>query len=1125
MPRRTDLKKILMIGSGPVIIGQACEFDYSGSQACKALLEEGYEVVLINSNPATIMTDPAMAHRTYIEPITADVIEKIIARERPDAVLPTLGGQTGLNVAVFLARQGVYDRYSVEVLGCDPEAISTAEDREEFKNAMLEIGLKVPASGIAHTVEQGIDIIHQIGLPVIIRPGFTLGGTGGSTAYNLEEAPALLATGLDASPINEVLVEQSVIGWKEIEFEVMRDCQDNVIIVTSMENVDPMGVHTGDSAVVAPAQTLTCDEYATYVDYCKRIIRRIGVKGGGVNIQFAGDPDGDCIVVIEVNPRLSRSSALASKATGFPIARVATKLAVGYTLDEVLNNVTGNTYTLQEPTVDYCVYKAARFTFEKFPQAERVINTSMKSVGEAMSIGRTFKEAFQKGLRSLEIGRYGLGADGKDPRPLPTEQQIVPKLAVPNDERFFYIRYALKAGMPLDRICQLTRIDYWFLFNLQQLVQCEDEVAAFGKDGGVAKADQALLRKAKSWGFSDRQLGHLLGCTEWAVRRRRKELGVVPTYKLVDTCAGEVNAQRPYFYSTYEQRDECRSSGKKKIVILGGGPNRIGQGIEFDYCCVHAAIAVREEGYEAVMINCNPETVSTDYDTSDRLYFEPMTAEDVLNVVDAEKPDGVIIQFGGQTPLNISAELEANGVPILGTSCRSIDIAEDRKRFTELIDELGLLQAPNGTGTSYEEALVVAERIGFPVLVRPSYVLGGRAMEIVYSHEDLKHFMTIAVEASPERPVLVDKFLENAIEVDVDAISDGKLTVIGAIMEHIEQAGVHSGDAACVIPPQSLSKEVCDEMTRQTVELARALQVVGLMNVQYAIHNGQVYVLEVNPRASRTIPFVSKATGVPLAKLATKVLLGHSLEELGLTREVSIRHVAVKEAVFPFARFPKVDTQLGPEMKSTGEVMGLADNFGMAFAKAQLGAGQNLPLRGTVFFSLNDRDKGQPAARVASAFAELGFQLCATEGTAAFLRGHGLDCSRVNKVNEGRPHVVDQIINGAISIVINTPSGKHPHQDEIVIRSTSWARRVPIITTIQGATAAVEAVRRLKEKEMTVRTLQEYIIDTHGQAPAPGLVGRSVPPGAVRLRAGINPPFTAASGTHESPPPPFPTPG
>ncbi|MCD6416560.1 MAG: carbamoyl-phosphate synthase large subunit [Planctomycetes bacterium] len=1082
MPKRTDIRKVLMIGSGPVIIGQACEFDYSGSQACKALLEEGYEVVLINSNPATIMTDPVMAHRTYVEPITAEIIEKIIARERPDAVLPTLGGQTGLNVAVFLAREGVYERYGVEVLGCDPEAISTAEDRELFKEAMLQIGLSVPDSGIAESVEEGMAIIDDIGLPIIIRPAFTLGGTGGSTAYNLEEAPELLAGGLGASPVHQVLVEQSVLGWKEIEYEVMRDCEDNVIMITSMENVDAMGVHTGDSAVIAPAQTLTAEEYGRYVDYCKRIIRRIGVKGGGVNIQLAGDPRSDKIEVIEVNPRLSRSSALASKATGFPIARVATKLAVGYTLDEVLNNVTGNTYTLQEPTVDYVVYKTARFAFEKFPQAERVINTSMKAVGESMSIGRNFKEAFQKGLRSLEIGRYGFGADGKDPAQLPEEDEVIRKLSVPNDERFFYIRYAFQRGFSIDRIYELSHVDRWFLFNYKQLVDFEDEIRAAGS---IRSIEERLLRKAKEWGFSDRQLAFLLGCDEWTVRNRRKELGVVPVYKLVDTCAGEVDCERPYFYSAYEQLDECRATDKKKVIILGGGPNRIGQGIEFDYCCVHAALAVREEGYEAIMINCNPETVSTDYDTTDRLYFEPMTPEDVLNVVEVEKPWGVILQFGGQTPLNISAELEQNGAPLLGTSPRSIELAEDRKHFRALLEELGLRQAPSGAATTYEEALELAVQIGYPVLVRPSFVLGGRAMEIVYDAEELEHFMAEAVEASPERPVLVDKFLEAAIEVDVDAISDGNVTIIGAIMEHIEEAGVHSGDSACVIPPQTLSPRIQDEILRQTRALAAALEVVGLMNVQYAVQDGDLYVLEVNPRASRTIPFVSKATGVPLAKLATKVMMGYSLRELGLTEEVRIGHIAVKEAVFPFARFPGVDTVLGPEMKSTGEVMGLAKNFGMAFAKSQIAAGQNLPREGTVFFSLCDRDKTDDAARVARQFHQMGFQLVATQGTADWLREGDVPCERINKVREGRPHVVDSIINGEIALVINTPSGKHPRKDEVAIRSTSWARRVPIITTIQGAIAVVQAVRELEDNEMSVKTLQEYNIETHGSVPAP----------------------------------------
>ena len=1072
-----------MIGSGPVIIGQACEFDYSGSQACKALLEEGYEVVLINSNPATIMTDPVMAHRTYVEPITADIIEKIIERERPDAVLPTLGGQTGLNVAVFLAKAGVYERFGVEVLGCDPDAISTAEDREEFKNAMTEIGLHVPASGIAHSVEQGLSVIAEIGMPVIIRPAFTLGGTGGGTAYNLEEAPELLEHGLKASPVGQVLVERSVLGWKEIEFEVMRDCKDNVIIVTSMENVDPMGVHTGDSAVVAPAQTLTSEDYGRYVDYCKKIIRRVGMKGGGINIQFAGDPDSDDIVIIEVNPRLSRSSALASKATGLPIARVATKLAVGYGLDEVLNQVTGSTYTLQEPTVDYVVCKTARFTFEKFPQAGRVLNTSMKSVGESMSIGRTFKESFQKGLRSLEIKRYGFGADGKDPAELPEESAVVEKLSTPNDERFFYIRYALKLGFDIDRIHELTKIDRWFLHHFKQLAEFEDVVSAAGSVEGL---DHALLHEAKAWGFSDRQIAHLVCGREEHVRNRRKELGVMPVYKPVDTCAGEVHAARPYFYSTYEQVDESRATDKKKIVILGGGPNRIGQGIEFDYCCVHAAMAVREHGYEAVMVNCNPETVSTDYDTSDRLYFEPMTAEDVLHVVEAEKPFGVILQFGGQTPLNLSAELEANGVPLLGTSPRSIDRAEDRKQFKELLDRLALKQAPNGTATSCGEAVALADEIGYPVLVRPSYVLGGRAMEIVYDQTDLEHFMVEAVEASPERPVLVDKFLDDAIEVDVDAISDGKRAVIGAIMEHIEEAGVHSGDSACVIPPQTLSQDICAEITRQTTVLADALEVVGLLNVQYAVRKGTVYVLEVNPRASRTIPFVAKATGIPLAKAATEIMLGKTLDDLGLTEQVRIDHVAVKEAVFPFARFPGIDTQLGPEMKSTGEVMGLAKDFGMAFAKAQIAAGQELPTEGAAFFSIRPEDKTATALAVARALSDMGMRLIATDGTAKWLGEAGLECERVNKVREGRPHVVDMILNGDIALVINTPSGKHPRQDEIAIRSTSWERRVPIITTIQGAVATAEAIRALRDGEMGVRTLQEYTIDTHGSVSQPG---------------------------------------
>ena len=1073
MPRRNDIKKVLMIGSGPIIIGQACEFDYSGSQACKALREEGYEIVLINSNPATIMTDPRMADRTYVEPIRAEVIEKIIARERPDAILPTLGGQTGLNVAVFLARQGVYERYGVEVLGADPEAITRAEDRDEFKKAMAEIGIKTPASGIATSVEEGMRIAKEIGLPVILRPAFCLGGTGSSIAYNWEELERFLAKGIEYSPIGQVLVEQSVLGWKEIEYEVMRDCKDNVIMITSMENVDPMGVHTGDSAVVAPSQTLSAEEYARYVDYSKKIIRKVGITGGGANIQFAGNPDTGDIVIIEVNPRLSRSSALASKATGFPIARVAPKLAVGYTLDEVMNQVTGKTWALFEPTVDYCVFKIARFTFEKFPAADRTINTSMKSVGESMAIGRTFKEAFQKGIRSLEIDRYGFGSDGKDEEKARDLETIRSKLAIPNDERLFYVRYALEAGLAVEEIFQLSKIDRWFIHNLKQIVDLETDIKMYKGYDGLEAMPIELLRKAKSYGFSDRQIGYLTETNELTAYTIRTQRGVKAVYKLVDTCAGEIDPERPYFYSTYESVDESRATSNKKVIILGGGPNRIGQGIEFDYCCCHAAYALQEEGFEAVMINCNPETVSTDYDTSHRLYFEPMTREDVLAVVERERPEGVIVQLGGQTPLNLAIPLERAGVKILGTSTDSIDRAEDRKRFTLLLDKLGLNQALNGTGTSPEEAKKIAADIGYPVLVRPSYVLGGRAMEIVYDESDLEIFMREAVHASPEHPVLVDKFLANAVEIDVDAISDGTRCVIGGIMEHIEEAGVHSGDSACVLPPRSLSEELIEELSQSTRALAQELGVIGLINIQYAIQDGKVHVLEVNPRASRTIPFVSKAIGVSLANLSTKVMLGLSLEQLGFTREIIPPYVCVKEAVFPFSRFAGVDTVLGPEMRSTGEVMGVDTTFGMAFAKAQLGAGMILPTKGTLLVSVHDKDKPGilPAVR---RLLSLGFSVMATEGTARFLNAQGIPARMVYKVQDGRPNVIDLMKNGELALIFNTPSGKKPRKAESLIRSESWSHSLPIMTTVPGACAAAEGIEALIKGQLTVTSLQEY---------------------------------------------------
>ena len=1078
MPKRTDIRKVLLIGSGPIIIGQACEFDYSGSQACKALREEGYEIVLVNSNPATIMTDPRMADRTYVEPITAEVLEKIIARERPDAILPTLGGQTGLNVAVFLARQGVYKRYGVEVLGASPEAISRAEDRELFKQAMTEIGIKVPASGIATSVEEGMKIAERIGFPLILRPAFTLGGFGGSTAYNIEELEACLLKAITISPVGQVLVEQSVLGWKEIEFEVMRDCADNVIMITSMENVDPMGVHTGDSMVVAPSQTLTAREYSEYVNYSKRIIRKIGITGGGANIQFAGNPANGEIVIIEVNPRLSRSSALASKATGFPIARVATKLAVGYTLDEVLNDVTGCSRAFFEPTVDYCVFKIPRFTFKKFPQADPTINTSMKSVGEAMAIGRNFKEALQKGIRSLEVGRYGLGFDGREHlvEPPRDDQELAHKLIVPNDKRHFYIQHALLEGWSVERIAELSKIDRWFIENIREINATAARLAACRGPEGLAAMPLELLWEAKKSGFSDVQLAYLTGTDELAVAAWRKARGVRPAYKLVDTCAGEFKAARPYYYSTYEKANANRVTDRKKVLILGGGPNRIGQGIEFDYCCCHASYAVKELGYEAIMVNSNPETVSTDYDTSDKLYFEPLTREDILAIVEEERPVGVIVQLGGQTPLNLAVPLEQAGVRILGTSPDSIERAEDRKRFSELLSKLGLNQAPNGTAMSYEEALTVANELGYPVLVRPSFVLGGRAMQIVHDDEELRYYMAeakIASEAPTEHPVLVDKFLENAIEIDVDAIADGERCVIGGILEHIEEAGVHSGDAGMVLPPITLTTPVIEELKRQTRLMALELGVRGLMNVQFAIREETIYVLEVNPRASRTVPVVSKAIGVPLANIATKVMLGHSLEELNFTREVEPQHVAVKQSVFPFVRFPGVDAVLGPEMRSTGEVLGLDTSFGLAYAKSHQGAGNNLPLSGTVFISVRNPDK-RDIIFIAKRLEDMGFDIVATEGTAATLARNGVRARMLQKISVGRPNVVDLIKNKEIKLIINTVSGKNPRKDEVYIRTMAIANAIPLITTVSGAAAVVQAIGALRSSGLDVRTLQEF---------------------------------------------------
>jgi carbamoyl-phosphate synthase large subunit len=1078
VPKRTDIEKILIIGSGPIVIGQACEFDYSGSQACKALKEEGYRVILVNSNPATIMTDPRMADRTYVEPITAEVIEKIIAHERPDAILPTVGGQTGLNMAVFLARAGVYEKYGVEVLGASAEAIARAEDRDLFKQAMTQIGIRVPESGIATSVEEGMEIGRRIGLPLILRPAFTLGGAGGATAYNLEELKAGLVKALATSPIGQVLVEQSVLGWKEIEFEVVRDRADNVIIVTSMENVDPMGVHTGDSMVVAPSQTLSAPEYVHYTNLCRRIIRKIDITGGGCNIQFAGDPDNGDVVIIEVNPRLSRSSALASKATGFPIARVATKLAIGMTLDEVLNDVTGKTYAFFEPTVDYCVFKIARFTFKKFPQADPTINTSMKSVGEAMSIGRTFKEALQKGIRSLEIGRYGLGFDGRDHLiPPPADDvELAHKLVVPNDKRHFYVKYALEKGWSTRKVADLTKIDRWFLENIREIIELGRKVAAYQGTEGLERMPADLLREAKRAGFSDVQIGHLTGAGELAVYAARQARGMRPAYKLVDTCAGEFSANRPYYYSTYEPVDENRVTGRKKILILGGGPNRIGQGIEFDYCCCHASYAVKELGYEAIIINSNPETVSTDYDTSDKLYFEPLTREDVLAIVNAEKPEGVIVQLGGQTPLNLAVPLEQAGVRILGTSPDSIDRAEDRERFKQLLDELGLIQPPNGTAFSFEDAKAIAAEIGYPVVIRPSYVLGGTAMEVVYDEQDLARFMAeakIASDTFGDHPILIDKFIDNAIEVDVDAVADGKICVIGGILEHIEPAGVHSGDATMVMPPVTLTDPMAARLTEYTRAMAMALQVKGLMNVQYAVRGDTVYVFEVNPRASRTVPFVSKAIGVPLANIATKVMLGYTLEELGFTKEVAPEHFAVKQSVFPFVRFPGVDAVLGPEMKSTGEVMGIDASFGVACAKGLQGAGHAVPMKGSVFISVRNADK-RDIIFIAKKLEDLGFDLVATEGTAAALARNDVNVRCLQRISIGRPNILDMIKNKEVCLIINTVSGKNPRKDEVTIRTQAIACGIPLISTVSAAAAFVNGIEALKKRGLAVMSLQQY---------------------------------------------------
>ena len=1062
MPKRTDIKKILIIGSGPIVIGQACEFDYSGTQACKALRSEGYKVVLVNSNPATIMTDPELADRTYVEPLTVEYLEAIIAHERPDALLPTVGGQTALNLAVALSEKGVLDEYSVELIGAQIKAIKIAEDRLQFKEAMKEIGLETPNSGVAYNFNEALEIVDKVGYPAIIRPSFTLGGTGGGIAFNSEEFEELAQRGLDLSPTHEILIEESVIGWKEYELEVMRDLKDNVVIICSIENLDPMGVHTGDSVTVAPIQTLTDKEYQLMRDAAIRIIRKVGVETGGSNIQFAVNPDNGRMTVIEMNPRVSRSSALASKATGFPIAKIAAKLAVGYSLNEIPNDITKKTPASFEPTIDYVVTKIPKWAFEKFPEAEPVLGTQMKSVGEVMAIGRTFKESFLKASRSLETGKR-VGSEKIDP------EKIRERLITPNPERLNYLRAAFESGMSVDEVFEYTKIDRWFLRQLQELAEMANSL----RQERIETISPALLREAKRMGFSDLRLAFQMGTTAEAVRKRRKSEKIVPVFKRVDTCAAEFESFTPYLYSTYEEECEASPTTQKKIMILGSGPNRIGQGIEFDYCCCHASFALKEDGFETIMVNCNPETVSTDYDTSDRLYFEPLTFEDVMHIVEREKPDGVIVQFGGQTPLNLALSLQAAGVPIIGTSPESIDLAEDRKRFGKLLSDLQIPQPPSGTAISYEEAALIAERIGFPVLVRPSYVLGGRAMVICYDLKTLESYMDEAVDVSQDRPILIDKFLEDAFEVDVDTLADGQDVVIGGIMEHIEEAGIHSGDSSCALPTYLVKAEHLETMRRYTRTLARALSVVGLMNVQYAIKDDVVYVLEVNPRASRTVPFVSKATGVPLAKVAARLMTGKKLADFNLADELPVKNFFVKSPVFPFAKFPGVDTILGPEMKSTGEVMGVSDNFGQAYAKAQMSASVHLPRSGTAFISVNQHDK-KNVIRIADRLHQLGFNLIATRGTAAALEQSGIPVESVYKVNEGRPHIVDMIKSGKVDLILNTPLGKSSFFDERAIRRAAMQHGVPCITTLSGGAAVASGIAALQRNKVDVLALQEY---------------------------------------------------
>ena len=1066
MPKRTDIRKIMIIGSGPIVIGQACEFDYSGTQGCRALREEGYDVVLVNSNPATIMTDPEMAARTYVEPLTAEFVAKIIERERPQALLPTLGGQTALNLAVALAEEGTLDRFGVELIGAKIPAIRKAEDRELFKRAIESIGLTLPRSGYARTIDEAKSIVRTTGYPAIIRPSFTLGGTGGSIAYNPDELEEAVRWGLQMSPLGTVLIEESVIGWKEFELEVMRDLADNVVIICSIENVDPMGVHTGDSVTVAPAQTLTDKEYQLMRDAAVAIIREIGVETGGSNIQFAVNPEDGRLVVIEMNPRVSRSSALASKATGFPIAKIAAKLAVGYRLDEVRNDITRETPASFEPAIDYCVVKFPRWAFEKFPEADRTLTTQMKSVGEAMAIGRTFKEALHKAVRSLEQDRWALTLDRAV-----SDEDLRGLLSVPNPDRMFAIGDAFRRGMSTAEIHGLTSIDPWFLENMREMVEFEPEIRR------AALSDAKVLRRAKQLGFADQWIARLTGTREAAIRALRLSHGIRATFKTVDTCAAEFVAHTPYLYSTYEDEDEAPPTDRRKVIILGSGPNRIGQGIEFDYCCVHAAFALRERGVEAIMLNCNPETVSTDYDTSDRLYFEPLTLEDVLNVVDKERPLGVIVQFGGQTPLKLAVPLQQAGVPILGTSPDAIDRAEDRQRFSDLLHELGLNQAAGATVRSLPEAREIAQRLGYPVLVRPSYVLGGRAMRIVYDDQDLVQFVGEAVEAAPDHPILIDKFLDDSLEIDVDAVADGERVVVGGVMEHIEKAGVHSGDAACALPPYSLDEGQVKTLRAQTKALATALGVVGLINVQFAIRNETVFVLEVNPRASRTVPFVSKAIGVPLAKIATWAMLGEPVAAIASIEDREPRHIAVKESVFPFIKFPGVDIVLGPEMKSTGEVMGLDRDFRKAYLKSQIAAGSPLPTSGKVFVSVKNRDK-RAVTTLARRLVEMGFTLVATSGTTRVLERHGMTVEFVHKVLDGhRPNIVDLMKQGDIALVFNTPEDGRARKDSAAIRRAAVSLNIPYYLTVDGAQAAIGAIEALLKGEHHVRSLQEYHAD------------------------------------------------